>query len=156
MSKEGRVTLGAAEGTDLGRAVPAVPSLTRGWRCCSSSIFSRRRALCSRCAALFIAPQGVLVDDRIRQESFSQPVCSCCYVRSFACSCWNSPTRPWFVTRERTKCLQEFRVAGFREAFYYAYLKIVSMICRWQCSRDTSDPAQDTGASNSSSAFHCG
>lgn len=135
MSKEGRVTLGAAEGTDLRRAVTAIPSLTRGWRCCSSSSFSRRRALCSLSTALFIAPQGVLMDDHIRQESFSQPVCSCCYVLSLARSCWNSPTRPWFVTmRERTKCLQEFCVAGFRESFYYAYLKIVSMIGRWRCS----------------------
>lgn len=28
-------------------------------------------------------------------------------------------TRPWFVTRERTKCPQELSVACFWEAFYY-------------------------------------
>jgi len=44
--------------------------------------------------ALFIAPQGVLMYDCVQEESFSQPLCSCCYVRSLACSCWNSPTHP--------------------------------------------------------------
>lgn len=40
-------------------------------------------------------------------------------------------TRPWFVTRERTKCPQELSVACFWEAFYYDYLQTVSVIGRW-------------------------
>lgn len=140
----------------------------RGTRCpCSSPSDTRMAMLFQLCLqstksavvsvqALFIAPQGVLMYDCVQEESFSQPLCSCCYVRSLACSCWNSPAHPWFVTRERTKCLQEFCAAGFREAFHYAYLKTVSMICRWRCSGDIPDPARDTGASNSSSASPCG
>lgn len=155
------ITFGGSEGTSLGHAVPAVPSATRGWRCCLSSYFSRQCTLCALWRALFLAPQGVLIDDCTWQESFLQPesVCSC-YVRSLACSCWNSPTRLGSVSRERTKCLQELSVAGFCEAFFFfffnAYLQTVSVVGRWWCSGERAHPDQETGSSNSISDFDHG